>query len=284
MVVTVFKGDEQRSTFAWLGSLLQGQHQCGADVEEALLAAVSCPEDTGGQVGHIAQPAIGFAVSLMESSGAKAHELAKAVAGERSGIYCSSFGCSSVQALTLIFLSSHPIRPSHAIVRKVVTPLTMSVLGQQYGTRGAENSRDEVSPSISCVAHILCMLHPHWGSSNAAYCTRPVTEAITCVAHAQSLSSLLCYRQLPGSSAGRALGRAWNQHPAGSLRVSPQQAGPDSGPHTVEAAGHHSGRRHALRTPAGLPRPQQIWASVGPLRAASGVPSTLPHQTLAIKQ
>lgn len=99
MVVTAFKGDEQRSTFAWLGSLLQGQHQCGADVEEALLAAVSCPEDGGGPGGHIAQPAIGFAVSLMESCGSKAHELAKAVAGERSELCCRGF-CRSIAELS----------------------------------------------------------------------------------------------------------------------------------------------------------------------------------------
>lgn len=79
MVQTAFKSDEQRRCSAWLGSLPVGTQQCGADMQMALLAAVSCPEDSAGAWGDVVQPAIGFAVSLMESSGAKAQELAAAV-------------------------------------------------------------------------------------------------------------------------------------------------------------------------------------------------------------
>lgn len=79
MVGAAFRSDEQRRTSAWLGGLPAGQQQCGVDMERALLAAVSCPEDSGGAWGDVAQPAIGLAVSIMEGSGAKAQDFAAAV-------------------------------------------------------------------------------------------------------------------------------------------------------------------------------------------------------------
>ena len=79
MIGAAFKTDEQRRCSAWLGSLPAGKQQCGADMQHALLSAVRCAEDSSGAWSDVAQPAIGIAVSLMESSGAKAQELAAAV-------------------------------------------------------------------------------------------------------------------------------------------------------------------------------------------------------------